>query len=98
MPFDQHLFVACVAPRALLVEGFDSKWFDPEGEFLAVQAASPVWKLLGKGAMPDVPFPADYDTSAIGKDLGYVHRSQNHGINAYDWMWMMNFADRVFGR
>ena len=98
MPFDQHLFLACVAPRALLVEGFNSKWFDPEGEFLAVQAASPVWKLLGKGAMPDVPFPADYDTSAIGKDLGYVHRSQNHGINAYDWMWMMNFADRVFGR
>ena len=98
MPFDQHLFVACVAPRALLVEGFDSKWFDPEGEFLSVQAASPVWKMLGKGAMPDVPFPADYDTSAIGKDLGYVHRSQNHGISAYDWMWMMNFADRVFGR
>ena len=98
MPFDQHLFVACVAPRALLVEGFDSKWFDPEGEFLSVQAASPVWKMLGKGAMPDVPFPADYDTSAIGKDLGYVHRSQNHGISAYDWMWMMDFADRVFGK
>jgi len=98
MPFDQHLFVACVAPRALLVEGFDSKWFDPEGEFLSVQAASPVWKLLGKGAMPEVPFPADYDTSAIGKDLGYVHRSQNHGINAYDWMWMMDFADRVLGK
>jgi GNAT superfamily N-acetyltransferase len=23
MPFDQHLFAACIAPRALLVEGFD---------------------------------------------------------------------------
>ena len=41
LPFDQHLLVACVAPRALLVEGFD---------------------------------------------------------NAYDWTWMMDFADGVFGR
>jgi len=98
MPFDQHLFVACVAPRALLVEGFNSQWFDPEGEFLSVKAASPVWKMLGKGALPDVPFPDDFDTSAIGRHLGYVHRSQSHGINAYDWMWMMNFADGVFGR
>ena len=98
MPFDQHLFVACVAPRALLVEGFNSPWFDPEGEFLSVKAASPVWAMLGKGALPDVPFPDDFCTSAIGKHLGYVHRSQNHGINGYDWMWMMDFADGVFGR
>ena len=98
MPFDQHLFVACVAPRALLVEGFDKPWFDTEGEFLSIQAASPVWKFLGKGAMPDVPFPADYDTSAIGKHLGYVRRNQSHGINAYDWTWMLNFADGVFSR
>ena len=98
MPFDQHLFVACVAPRALLVEGFDKPWFDTEGEFLSVQAASPVWKLLGKGAMPDVAFPDDYDTSAIGKHLGYVRRNQSHGINAYDWTWMLDFADGVFCR
>ena len=34
------------APRALLIEGYDNPWFDTEGEFLAVQAASPVWELL----------------------------------------------------
>ena len=95
MPFDQHLLVACIAPRALLVEGFDSPWFDTEGEYLSVKAASVVWTFLGKGGMPDVAWPADYDTSAIGKDLGYVRRSQNHGISAYDWQWMMDFADGV---
>ena len=26
---------------------------------------------------------ANYDTSAIGRDLGYVRRSQSHGISAY---------------
>jgi len=34
MPFDQHMLLACIAPRALLVEGFDRAWFDTRGEFL----------------------------------------------------------------
>jgi len=98
MPFDQHLFVACVAPRALLVEGFDEKWFDTEGEYLAVKAASPVWELLRGEGLPKGGWPADYDTSAIGKWLGYVRRSEAHGISAHDWNWTMDFADRVFGK
>jgi hypothetical protein len=98
MPFDQHMFVACIAPRALLVQGFGSRWFDPKGEFLSVKAASPVWKFLGKSGLPEVEFPAEFCTSAIGKDLGYVRRSQNHGISAYDWKWMMDFADGVLNK
>ena len=99
MPFDQHLFLACVAPRALLVEGFGEPWFDTEGEFLAVQAASPVWELLcGAGSgMPKVAWPAPYDTSAIGPRLGYVRRTEKHGISAQDWVWTLDFADRAFG-
>ena len=98
MPFDQHLLLACVAPRALLVEGFDEKWFDTKGEFLALQAASPVWeKFAGKG-LPRVAWPADFDTSAIGPRLGYVRRSGQHGHHAYDWTWMLDFADGVFAR
>ncbi len=97
MPFDQHLFIACIAPRALLVEGFDSRWFDTEGEYLSVKAASPVWTFLGKGGMPDVAWPADYDTSAIGRHLGYVRRAGSHGLSACDWTWLMDFADGVFG-
>ena len=98
MPFDQHLFLACVAPRALLVEGFDQPWFDTEGEFLSVQAASPVWELLRGEGLPKVSWPADYDTSAIGRWLGYVRRTEEHGISGYDWNWTMNFADKVFGK
>lgn len=98
MPFDQHLFLACVAPRALLIEGFDAPWFDTEGEYLAVKAASPVWELLTGSGLPKVAWPEDYDTSAIGSRLGYVRRSQEHGISAYDWNWMLDFADKAFGR
>lgn len=96
MPFDQHLFISCVAPRALLVEGFDQGWFDTKGEFLSVQAASPVWKKLKRGGLPNVEWPEDYDTSAIGDHLGYVRRSEKHGISSYDWTWMLDFADRNF--
>ena len=98
MPFDQHLLLACVAPRALLIEGFDKPWFDTKGEFLALQAASPVWPFLGKAGLPAVDWPADYDPSAIGPDVGYVRRDQGHGISALDWLWMLDFADGVFAR
>jgi hypothetical protein len=38
----------------------------------------------------------DYDLSAVGPRLGYVRRSEEHGISAYDWQWMLDFAERVF--
>ena len=95
MPFDSHLLLSCVAPRKLLVEGFCDPFYDPEGEFLAVRAASPVWKFLGGVGMPNVPFPEPYDTSAIGSDLGYVRRTERHGLAAVDWMWIMDFLRGV---
>lgn len=96
MPFDQHLLLACVAPRALLIEGFDKPWFDTKGEFLALQAASPVWTFLGEKGLPAVAWPADYDTAAIGPRIGYVRRDQGHGIAAIDWHWMLDFADKIW--
>ncbi|MBQ5794706.1 MAG: acetylxylan esterase, partial [Kiritimatiellae bacterium] len=97
MPFDQHLFLAAIAPRALLICGFDtSKWFDTEGEYLAAKAASPAWRLHGFQGLPDVAYPDNFETSAIGDRLGYVRRSEWHGISGYDWQWMLDFAERVF--
>ena len=97
MPFDQHLFLAAIAPRALLICGYDtSKWFDTEGEYLAAKAASPAWRLHGLQGLPDVAYPNNYETSAIGDRLGYVRRSEGHGISGYDWQWMLDFAERNF--
>ena len=96
LPFDQHMLLSLVAPRPLLVLGFDQPWFDTRGEFLAVQAASPVWELLGGGGVPQVGFPDDFDTSAIGERLGYARRSGPHGIALWDWQTMLDFADRQF--
>jgi len=99
LTFDQHLLLASIAPRALLIEGFDtSKWMHTKGEYLACRAAAPVWKFLGRGTMPDVPYPDNYSIAGIGESFGYVRRSEQHGISPYDWTWLMDFADREFKR
>ena len=98
MKFDQHLLVAAIAPRALLVEGFNNGWFDAKGEWLSCRAASAVWEFLGKNGLPKGEFPDNYDTSCIGAHLGYVRRGGQHGISGYDWRWMLDFADRVFAQ
>ena len=96
MPFDQHWLLACVAPRALLVEGFNREWFDTRGEYLACRAASPAWEFLGQPGLPEGGFPPNFDTSLVGPRLGYVRRGGDHGLSAYDWLWLLDFADKVF--
>lgn len=96
LPFDQHLLLSCVAPRALFVEGFNWDWFDPLGEYLALEAASPVWKFLGTKGLPPTGYPDTYETSAIGPVVGYYRRSKKHGISALDWKLMLDFADRLW--
>ena len=98
MPFDQHWLLACVAPRPLLVQGFNAPWFDTKGEFLACRAASPAWELLGKPGLPPGDFPAPFDETRIGPYLGYVRRGGQHGLSAHDWAWTLDFAERAFAR
>ena len=92
LPFDQHMLLSCIAPRPLLVEGFNNPWFDTYGEFLAIKAASPVWTFLGAEGLPEVEWPANEDSSAIGRNLGYVRRDGGHGIAIKDWEWILDFA------
>jgi len=95
MKFDQHLLVAAIAPRPLLVQGFNSGWFDAKGEWLSCRAASPVWEFLGKEGLPKGDFPDNYDLSLVGPSLGYVRRGGQHGLAGYDWLWMLDFADKA---
>ena len=95
LPFDQHWLLACVAPRALLVEGFGYPWFDARGEFLACRAASSAWELNGLPGLPAGDFPEPFDESRIGPRLGYVRRGGAHGLSAIDWNWALDFASRA---
>ena len=93
--FDQHLLLAAIAPRRVLVQGFGpNNWMDTKGEYLACRAASKAWEFLSLPGLPDVGYPDYYDTSAIGPYLGYVRRTEGHGISAQDWQWLLDFLLR----
>ncbi|MBP5638306.1 MAG: hypothetical protein J6X55_02435, partial [Victivallales bacterium] len=99
LTFDQHLLLAAIAPRHLLIEGYvTSPWMDTYGEYLACRAASPAWEFLGLPGLPGTDYPELYSKETIGPYLGYVRRTEEHGISPYDWMWMLDFADQAFGR
>ena len=96
LPFDQHMLLACVAPRRLYVSGFPGKWFDPYGEFLSIKAAEPVWRFLGLQGLPATDWPPEL-TPSMGTHLAYHRRPFEHGVQPYDWQCYLTFTDRAFG-
>lgn len=48
LPFDQHCLLACAAPRpVLLTNALEDTWANPDGQKAMLDAAAPVYKLLG---------------------------------------------------
>ena len=97
LTFDQHLLLASIAPRSLLVLGFDNPWFDTRGEFLACRAASCAWEKFAGGGMPAGDQPKPLETLAVGDRLGYARRPGKHAIAPQDWNWILDFSDVRFG-
>ena len=95
MPFDQHMLLACVAPRALLLECYHKRWFDPRGEWLSAKAASPVWEFLAGKGLGAEEWPEPYSDELVSPPFGYVRRTECHGLSPYDWRWALDFADNA---
>jgi hypothetical protein len=86
------MLVALIAPRPLLLNtGSEDKWSDPKGEFLAAQAASPVWALFGKQGLDGVEQPP-LDKPVLN-DLAFHEHTGRHAILATDWKIFLDHAD-----
>ena len=95
LPFDQHMLLALVAPRAVFVgAAVEDVWADTNNQFLACLAASPVWELYGKrGFVSPDRFPEVGDCFCDG-EVGYHLRAGSHFQSRTDWLVYMKAAER----
>lgn len=90
LPVDADMLVALMAPRPLLLQTGDADyWSDPKGEFLAEEAAGPVYELLGKQGLDTNEWP--HAGVAILHTLGYYMHAGGHGTLPGDWAVFLKF-------
>ena len=95
LPFDQNCLFALVAPRPLLLtNAVGDTWANPSGQFEALSAASPVYRLLGVSGLETESMPA-VGTLSAGK-LGYHIRPGKHSMLLDDWKVWWDYIERQF--
>ncbi len=97
LPFDQNCLIALAAPRAvLLTNATGDAWANPPGQFEALKAAGPAYRLLGvAGIDPTLAMPAT--GHLVGDRLGYHIRPGKHAMTPDDWTVFLDFADKHLG-
>ena len=94
MPFDQHMLLALMAPRPLLVNSAEEDlWADPRGEFLSAVAASEAYTLLGTQGLAGESFPP-VGQPLLEHRVGYAIRSGKHDLLPADWTRALTFFPR----
>lgn len=93
LPVDQHMLLACIAPRAVYVHSStDDTWADSRGEYLSAYHASRVYRFLGLKAL-ESPEQPEERKPIIKSSVGYHTREGGHSIQPYDWARFLDFAD-----
>ena len=99
LPADQHMLLACIAPRLLYVESNSlDEWADPKAERNGARLASDAYELYG---LKGVVLPED-DNIECGKayhegQIGYHMSEGEHKIRAHDWEKFIEFWEAKRG-
>jgi hypothetical protein len=98
LPVDQHMLIALCAPRPVFVNGgLSDQWSDPKGEFLALAAAGPVYRLMGVKDLGVTEVP-QLDKPVTTGSLAFHYHSSGHTAVPADWKAFLDFAERHYKR
>jgi hypothetical protein len=93
LPVDAHELIALVAPRPVFVTGgTQDRLADPHGQFLAAEAAGPVYRLLGKKDLGTTEMPAP-DVALISGDVAFREHVGAH-TDLPDWPIFLEYASK----
>lgn len=96
LPFDQHMLISLIAPRAVYVASADEDlWADPRGEFLSLVHAAPVYALWNHSTIDADDMPP-LNHPMINSNRGYHIRAGGHNLTPQDWGYFMDFADQLW--
>ncbi len=96
LPVDQHMLIALIAPRPVYVNGgLSDQWSDPKGEFLALVAAGPVYRLLGVKDLGTEQLP-ELDQPVVTGRLAFHYHSKGHQSVPEDWRLFLEFSERNY--
>lgn len=100
LPVDQHLLLACIAPRKVYVANAnDDLWADPQGAWNSLLASRPAFELYGQEVISEDCL-AEGETqphagqSVWSADMGYHKRSGWHDIQSEDWAFYLDYMDQ----
>ena len=99
LPVDQHLLLACIAPRKVYVACADGDlWADPQGAWNSLMASRPAFSLCGMDVIGDDVLSDGQTQPAAGESfftesMGYHCRPGWHDITPEDWAYYFDYMD-----
>ncbi len=93
LPVDQHMLIGLIAPRPIYTtNATQDRWADPQGSYLSLINAKPVYELYHKKVSLSPNMPA-INSPIIESSIGYHFREGIHDLNVYDWSNFIRFAN-----